>query len=309
MGVLVSQDFSADFFIQIFVPLWAHSPFLFFHSSDATIICRIHAWQVTLVVAGAALLLVAIPPLLVAIECVRFSALPLFVFRAQSQLHGANAAFFRKLFEWLEREGSDEADADADADADIDADSDDHKTSSMSSSSLGAAAADPSGSGCLDCVRRRVCGSCCRHRDSDLNSDRGKAPDVAAGRVAPITPREFLGVAPAATSDSAASSAPAAASASTSTIPLPPASESLSTRAKGAGLASKLRALSRFCAVSFIERLIQNYAPHLTAQAYWYISACSFFARVSQFSAFKFQRFLVSCSALMYLALIDSCND
>ncbi len=221
-------------------------------------------------VAGAALLLVAIPPLLLAIECVRFSALPLFVFRAQSQLHGANAAFFRKLFEWLEREGDD----DADADADIGADSDDRTKSGMSSSSVGAAAADPAGSGCLDRLQRLVCGSCCCRRDSDLNSDRGgKSSDGAAGKVAPVTPREFLAVAPAA-SASATSSAPAAASATASTIALPPAAESLSTApTKGAGLASKLRALSRFCAVSFIERLIQNYAPHLTAQAYWYSAA------------------------------------
>ncbi len=235
-------------------------------------------------VAGAALLLVAIPPLLVAIECVRFSALPLLVFRAQSQLHGANAAFFRKLFEWLERDIDDDDDDDDGAVADIDADA---GTGGGAAARVGAAAATTAGTSCLDRLRR-ACGTCCRRGGLGLNSDssRGKSPaaDVSGGRVAPITPREFLAVEPSAAADVSTSSATAASAAS------PPPTEPLSapTSGSGAGLASKLRALSRFCAVSFIERLIQNYAPHLTAQAHWfvyprvfrrclYISSCEFF--------------------------------
>ena len=252
-------------FCQIFHQIFP-SHFLPFHFSYSVRVRHACTLQVTLVVAGAALLLVAIPPLLLAIECVRFSALPLLVFRAQSQLHGANAAFFRKLFEWLERDGDDDDDVDSDAVSDNSNAGSAGDGSKRSVTTTKSTVVDQSGRSCLDRLLR-ACGTCCRRGGSDLNSNskHGKSPaaDVSGGKVAPITPREFLAVEPSAAAEPATS---ASAASATSPPPTKPLSAPTS-----AGLASKLRALSRFCAVSFIERLIQNYAPHLTAQAYWFV--------------------------------------
>jgi hypothetical protein len=162
----------------------------------------------------------------------------------QSILHGSNAPFFRKLFEWLQ--------------------SDYQQSEKSEKKSLF--------SSCW-----RLC--CPRHASNPENAieiippssprptDRPRADH--SSDLFPAPKQLSLKIDPV---DSFAINVP---------TPAPPSAEparlvdskfhSDSPTEFATDLPSKVRALSRFCAVSFIERLIQHYAPHLTAHAYWFV--------------------------------------